>query len=178
MKRSISLIISIALLSISITLQAQESHTLRVKVDDLISKWDEEAINLASYEGLNKFCLNKEYRYETIDLLRDIHHYDSVLYERAVIAQQKSKDHEIKKLMKEIEKFEKKYSMNEFIEFLRDECYARNDLEKHREELKAEVGANSYDSQVYIVELELQKYINHITKRLDNIREHVDHLIE
>lgn len=171
-------IISILLLLVLLPVHSQESHELRVKIDELISKWDEEALNLESYEGLSKFCLDKEYRYSTIDLLREIHHFDSVLYERALIAQQKSNDHEIKQLIKEIEKFEKKYSMNEFISFLRDECSARSDIEKHKEELKAEVAQNSYDSQVYLVELELQKYIHHITKRLDNIKMHVDHLIE
>lgn len=157
------------------SLQGQEL-TLGQKIDSLTYAWDEEEEELETYEGLIRFCTDVEYRNHKIELLNEIHHVDSVLYERAKIAAKRSKDHEIDKLIKEIEKFERKYSMRSFLQFLRAECKAEKSLEKESDELSTEFGSESYDGQVYLIEVEMQKYIKHITKRMDHIRKHVHHL--
>ncbi len=158
--------------------QEEDVKEIKKKIDELTYGWDLEAVNLESYEGLGKFCSNAEYRYSIIDMLNEIHHYDSVLYERAKKASEVSNDKELIKLIKDIEKFEEDYSMKDFISFLRDECNARKSVEKDSENLKAEVAEESYDEQVYLIELECTKYIKHITTRVDKIRDHVHHLVD
>lgn len=170
--------ISIIAILIAWCLPAQEndSPTLGTAIDDLTFSWDLEADNLNSYDGLSKFCVDVDYRLEVIELLNEIHHYDSVLYDRLVKASRFNHDKEIEKTLKEIAKFEDKYSMKSFIHFLHEECNYRNDIEKNAKEAKNDIGENSYDGQIYIVETELNKYIKHVTKRVDHIREHVHHL--
>lgn len=158
--------------------EAEGAEEIREKIDELTFKWDNEAVTLQTYSGLTQFCEDKDYRYEIMGLLRDIHHYDSVLYERAKKASQVSSDRELKKLMKDIEDFEKDYSMRDFIVFMKKDCRARSEIERNSEELRSNVAEESYDNQVYIIETELHKYVKHITKRVDKVREHVHHLVK
>ena len=109
-------------------------------------------------------------------MLKEIHHYDSVLLDRLNRASRFSKDKKITKVLKDIAAFEEDYSMNEFIAFLFDECQGIQEIEKNREDLEDEIGQESYDGKRYIIETELAKYIHHITKRVDVIRDHVHHL--
>lgn len=160
----------------SVFAQEDDQKTLGTVIDDLTYEWDLEADNLNNYEGLSRFCVDKEYRLNVIDLLNDIHHYDSVLYDRLVKAARFNDDREINKTLKEIAKFEEEYSMKKFIHFLHEECIVRSDIEKNAEDLRNDIGSSSYDGQIYIVETELNKYIKHITRRMDHIREHVHHL--
>ncbi|MEQ8237570.1 MAG: hypothetical protein RIA69_00080 [Cyclobacteriaceae bacterium] len=166
------------LLLSSFALKAQENReTLGKKISDITFKWDLESIALNSYEGLLTFCNDKEYRYGVIDLIKEIHHYDSVLYDRLKKANRLGgSNKEINRAIKEIEKFEKEYSARNFIAFLREECISASYIEKNSKELKNELASESYDGQILIVENLLNKYIKHITKRLDHIREHVQHL--
>lgn len=158
---------------------AQDSTTeasLGKTIQDLTYNWDLEADELDSYASLQKFCASPEYREEIITLLKDIHHYDSVLYDRLSKASRFSKDREIEKTLEEIEKFEKEYDMRSFLHFLHEECVRSKDVERKADELKNDIGANSYDGQIYLIETELTKYIKHITKRVDHIRDRVNHL--
>jgi len=166
------------LLLSSLALKAQESgETLGRKISDITFKWDLESIALNSYDGLLTFCNDKEYRYGVIDLMREIHHYDSMLYDRLIKANRiSSSNKEINRAIKEIEKFEKEYSAKKFIAFLREECMNASDIEKNSRDLKNELASESYDGQILIIENLLNKYIKHITKRLDHIRKHVQHL--
>ena len=175
--KKINSILFLLFLVISLKSNAQQDTlSLGQTIDLLVNSWDEEAVMLESYTGLRQFCKDINYRTRIITLLQDIHHQDSVLYERAKIASKKTKDHEVFKLIEEIESFEKEYTMKEFIHFLHIECDAQSDLERHKKELKTEVAEESYDSKVYVLEVELRKYIHHITKRVDNIQVHVHHL--
>jgi len=173
MKQSIVFLFT---LTLSISAYSQDDNTLGQTIDELTYQWDMEAKGLNNYQGLTDFCVNKEYRLGMIGLLNDIHHYDSVLYDRAVKAQRFKKSKEIDKLLKDISKFEEKYSMKSLIHFLHDECNARKAIEKDSDESKNDFGSNSYDGQIYIVETELNKFVKHITKRVDHIRKHVHHL--
>lgn len=163
---------------ISLAIYAQESDpvTIGAAVDKITASWDKESKTLNNYEGLSQFCDDQEYRNQIINLLNDIHHYDSALYKKLVAAQRRKHDKEIEKTLEEIAKFEEKYSMKGFIHFLHEECKSQKDIEKHSKESKNDIGENSYDGQIYIIETELNKYIKHITKRVDNIQKHVHHL--
>lgn len=171
--KKIALTYILSIMSISCFSQGE---TLGQKIDELTYEWDTKSIALNSYEGLGKFCDKKEYRGELVTLLNDIHHYDSVLYQRLLKAARRKKSKDISKAIDEIEKFETEYSMKKFIHFLHEECNDRKDIEKHAKDLKSEIGSESYSGQVYIVENELNKYIKHITTRVDHIRKHVHHL--
>ena len=149
---------------------------IRDVVDKITYNWDTEAEKLSSYEGLTEFCLDQTYRYATIDILKDIHHYDSLLYKKLVKAKRTSHNHEITQTMKEIEVFEEKYTTKNFVHFLKGDCDARKNIEEKSEALRKDSGEGSYDGQVYVLEVELGRYVHHITKRVDNIREHVHHL--
>jgi alkyl hydroperoxide reductase subunit AhpF len=108
--------------------------------------------------------------------MSEIHHFDSLLYEKALVAQSRSDDKEIKKLIKEIEGFEGKYSFRDFIHFLKEECDGLKKLEKNSKDLNTATGEESLDGQIYIIEVEMQRYVKHLTKRVDHIRKHVHHL--
>lgn len=165
----------VLLLTGPVMLYAQ-GETVTKKIDELTTNWDIESKSLNSYEGLTKFCTDTQYRTHLIELLGSIHHYDSMMYERLVQASRRSDDKEINKTLKDIRDFEGKYSMKAFVHFLHTECNDRADIEKHAKELRSEVGSESYSGQIYLVEIELNKYIKHITSRMDNIRKHIDHL--
>lgn len=153
-----------------------QDETLGQKIDELTYQWDLKSKELNSYEGLSEFCQDQAYRDDFVIMLNDIHHYDSVLYQRLLKAARISDSKEISKAIKDIEKFEDGYSMKKFIHFLHDECIDRNDIEKHAKELKSEIGSESYSGQIYILENELNKYVKHITTRVDHIRKHAHHL--
>lgn len=169
-------ILTALLLLTSIILTAQDMETLGKKIDELTYAWDLESDNMDDYDGMLKFCSDREYRLEVIGMLKDIHHYDSVLLERLQKAVRFSKNKEVKKTLKDISKFEEEYSMKVFIDFLYDECQGISELERNRDDLEDEIAQESYDGRRYVLETELAKYIHHITKRVDVIREHVHHL--
>jgi hypothetical protein len=168
-------VVSIVLL-LSVTGFAQDKETLGKKIDEITFAWDLEQDKLDEYDGMLKFCGDKTYRLEVIALLHDIHHYDSVLIERLQKAVRFSKNKEIEKTLQDIEKFEAEYSMKEFVKFLFDECQGIYELEKNKNDLQDEIGEESYGGRKYVLETELARYIHHITKKVDLIRDHVHHL--
>jgi hypothetical protein len=153
-----------------------QEENIGEKIDQLTYAWDRESVVMEDYEGMVKFCSQQEYRYEVIQLLKDIHHYDSVLYDRLSKANRFSQNKEIERTLKDIAAFEEEYSMTEFIQYLYDECQLIYELETNREELENDITYESYSGRRYLIETELGKYIRHIRKRVDVIREHVHHL--
>lgn len=145
-------------------------------IDDITFSWDIKADELNDYGGFSQFCLDADYRNEVLTLLRDIHHYDSVLYDRLSKAARFSHNHELKKTIQDIEEFEDEYSMRNLVKFLKDECALRKDIEHEADALKNEIGYESYDGKIYLIETQLNKFMKHITKRVDKIRDHVHHL--
>lgn len=166
MRRSI---FTTALALFGASLFAQES--VGAKLEELTLKWDGEAEKLATYEGLGEFCSIKPYREEMVETLRGIHHYDSVLYQIVAKKARFGGDSEMKKTLKDIEKLESEYSIRDFLTFLHEECNARNDIERN-----ARRTGEDKDGEAYLLETELAKYVKHITKRIDVVREHVHHL--
>ncbi len=168
--------LSIIGLVLSISIFGQEGETIGKTIDDLTYAWDLESTKLDKYDGFRKFCGDAAYRGEIIEILNNIHHYDSILYDRLSQTQRFKHSKEIAKTLKDIRKFEKEYDMKSFLTFLKDECVGVNDIEKHKKDLVDEIGQESYDGRKYILITEIAKYIHHITKRVDLLREHVHHL--
>lgn len=162
---------------LSLTSIAQdEQERLDDKIDDVTYEWDLEADKLATYEGLLLVCGDQEYRSKVISLLNDIHHLDSVLYDVLLKVSKTSDDKEVKKTLKDIQKFEEEYGTKQFVHFMNSECKASREIEKNSKDTRNQVGENSYSGQVYVLETELFKYVKHVTHRVDKIRLHVHHL--
>lgn len=160
------------LLLVSFTSIGQRKLNIVEVIDKLRYKWDESAIGLKSYQGIQEFCSNKTYQKETIELLDAIHHWDTTLY---YIVQEKfdtSKDKEAELTLRDIEKLETEYSTVKFKEFITNEC---NELKIIHESFDKET-VRKYEKDIRSFEKELYKYINSITYRIDIIDEHIHHL--
>lgn len=177
MKKLMTLLGVSTMLLFPLLIAAQEEGRLDDKIDELTYKWDLEADKLSSYNGLISLCEDKAYRTEIFDLLKQIHHYDTVLYNVLLgLAEKKHHDKEVDKTIKDIKKFEEEYDLHAFIEFMREECKAMQEIEKKADDTRNEVGLTSYSSQTYMLETELYKYVMHVTAKVDKIRKHVHHL--
>ena len=148
-----------------------QSEGLGSKMETLINTWDQEAKKLSTYEGLSNFCTNQAYRDETISTLKGIHHYDSILYDIIAKKARFGDNAEMKKTLKDIAKVESELSIRSFLVFLQEECNARKEIENN-----ARKTGEDKDAEVYMLETELAKYVKHITKRIDTIRDHIHHL--
>lgn len=169
-------LLTIIMASLVILILAQENEPLEQKIDNITYDWDLKAKDIDNYEGLSKFCVSADYRKEIVTLLKAIHHYDSVLYHRLSKMVRYSDNNEVEKTLKDIERFEEGYSIKEFIHFLHNECDRRKEIEHNADKSKNDIGAESYDGQIYLVETELDKFIKQVTRRIDNIRKHLHHL--
>lgn len=158
------------LFTLSFSALAQYEN-VETKLEELITKWDLEAESLSSYEGLTQFCMDKNYITEIIRTLKDIHHYDSVLYQKIAEKEKVEGSREMKKTLEDIIKFENGYTIKDFLIFLKEECVARSTIEKN-----AKQTGEDKDGEAYVLETELVRYVKHITKRVHVIRRHIHHL--
>ena len=151
---------------------AQEESSIVKVIDNLTVRWDETAIKLKNYQGIQEFCLTPTFKEETIDLLNSIHHWDTTLY---FIVQNKfdaSKDKEAEATLQDIEKLETEYSTENFKVFIQQEC----GMLKVIEESFSQETIKKYEKDIRSFEKELVQYVNSITYRIDIIDVHVHHL--
>lgn len=161
------IVLFIAVLS---NLRAQESEKNIIEIiDDLTVQWDEEAKELETYNGLQKYCRDKAYRDNTVLLLNTIHHYDSSLYKIVTDKYANNQDPEAKATLDDIETLELDYATKRFLNFLRRECMTFNDNENNK-------NIEGYDEMVAEIEAEMVDYVEAITKQIDMVDEHVHHL--
>lgn len=167
-------ILFVSLLFIGSLISAQEKSDTEVAktIDNLRYAWDDEALNLETYKGLGEFCGNSQYRKRIINMLDDIHHYDTLLYGIVIRKFNANSDPEAKATIDDIETLEVDYTTKSFRRFIHKECNTYNEIENN---LGAEGGAE-YKKEVKGLEDELKKYVVAITKRIDVIDEHVHHL--
>lgn len=141
-------------------------------IDNLTVRWDETAIKMKNYQGIQEFCLSQNYQDVTMQLLDEIHHWDTTLY---FIVQEKfdtDQDKEAKATLEDIEKLETEYSTINFKAFVQSEC---DQLKIIEESFDSET-VKKYEKDIRSFERELVKYINSITYRIDIIDEHIHHL--
>ncbi len=156
----------------TLTVGAQQQENIVAVIDDLTVRWDQGAINLKTYQGIHEFCLDAAYQAETIELLDEIHHWDTTLY---FIVQQKfdtSKDKEAAATLEDIERLESEYSTINFKKFIQDECTQLKIIEDSFDQETT----RQFEKDIRQFEKELQKYVNSITFRIDIIDEHIHHL--
>ena len=141
-------------------------------IDDLTVRWDETAIKMKNYHGIQEFCLTEEYRKSTINLLDNIHHWDTTLY---FIVKEKfdtNKDKEAAATLEDIEKLETEYSTANFKKIITDECGMLKVIQDNFDQETVK----QYEKDIRKFEKELVKYLNSITYRIDIIDEHIHHL--
>ncbi len=149
--------------------------TIEETYDRLTAQWLKISDVLKDYQGLSEFCVDPDFRSYTKEVLTQIHHYDSVVLDflnepgtEALIGH-----HEYKKTMKDISKFEGKYSIKAFYDFLNESCITRNGLERDRDELELNSGIDSYDGQIVVLQADVNKFLKHIDRRVVAIDEHL-----
>lgn len=165
-------ILVILYLIASISGYTQEKPGIVTVIDNLTLRWDQGAINLKTYQGIQEFCLDASYQSDVIELLDEIHHWDTTLY---FIVQQKfdaKKDKEAAATLSDIEKLESEYSTINFKTFIQDECTQLKVIEDSFDQATIK----QYEKDIRQFEKELIKYVNSITFRIDIIDEHIHHL--
>lgn len=165
-------LVLISLLFSSLFSFAQDENNIVETVDALTLKWDNQALSLKTYMGLQTYCSTKPYRDETIALLNEIHHYDTLLYGIVQRKYAESEDQEAKLTLKDIKKLEGEYTTKNFKAFIHRECNGVNEIERNY----GKAHGSTYEKEVKKLEKELRKYVESITERIDIVDEHIHHL--
>ncbi len=156
----------------SVSVMAQTDSEVAKTIDKLRYAWDDEAEKLETYEGLGNFCSESTYRKKIINMLDEIHHYDTLLYGIVTRKFNANQDAEAKATIEDIETLEVDYTTLSFKKFVHKECNTYNEIENNLGAAKGK----EYEKEVKALEEELIKYVDAITKRIDIIDEHVHHL--
>lgn len=166
----------VLLLALTFRSYAQESNEeLVATLDELTADWDREAANLKTYDGLKQFCKTQTYRYKITGLLKDIHHYDSVLYKVVTAKFEANRNELAAATLADIKKLESEYTTKAFLKFEHNECRTFNNIEQYYKNNKESKG---YKKEVKAIEKELSKYVKTVTNQIDLIDEHSHHLDE
>ncbi len=166
---ALTILLCSALSSLS---QENESEDIVKVIDDLTIKWDNQALELKTYKGLQVYCSTKPYRDKTVRLLDKIHHYDTLLYGIVSRKYKDGKDSEASATLDDIKKLESDYTTKNFKAFIHRECNGVNEIERNF----GRQGGSQYEKEVKKLEKELSKYVESITNRIDIIDEHIHHL--
>ena len=159
--------------------QSSEKGNILDRFDEVVGSWDEEAKKLSLYAGLSDYCMVRSYKDQINDILNGLHHYDSIIYRNLKQKEKNESSHELKVSIKQIEDFEVHYKPKMFLKRINRECALRKTLEsEYKKGIDNDLGEQSYDEMVVIVESDLRKYIKHITKLVDHIKKHSHHLLE
>jgi len=169
-------LINVFFINITLAQEDEDPKTLEYHFEELNALWHELEPGLEDYEGFKRYCSDKEYKYTINDVIRKIHHYDSIVLSKVNDASYEMDQKERKKILKEISKFETKYSTHQFLKTLKRECHERHEIEHDKKDTKNDFADNSYSGQIIILESELFKYSRQITKRIEHINKYLHHL--
>ena len=157
----------------------QSDVSLRDQFDNITESWLARSKEMRSYDGLRTYCLVTPVRSEVDARIKEIHHYDSLilgqLNDPTIYLAASSKEQ--KKTYKDLYQMELEYSYKGFRSTMANVCEYRRDIEKNAAKLRNGMGDNSYDAKVLMIELEVEKYLNHIDKLVRRIDDHL-HVIE
>ena len=143
--------------------------------DELTTDWVELSDVLKTYEGLSEFCVNQEFRDYSMSLLASIHHVDSIVLDflKEPATERVIGTHEYHATLKEIHKMEIEYSSWEFMNFLRESCLERKELEKNKRDQGPATAQSGFDGEILVLETSLNKYLKHVDKRVRNMGDHI-----
>lgn len=162
----------------NLTAYGQEEYdiNLAIEFDMVDADWHALAKTMNNYEGFQEYCENPQFKKQVEEALLNIHYLDSLILNKLTDYTYIMDEKERASSLKEISKFETKYSVKRFTKTLKEECHERHNIEHNKKKTKKEFGINSYDGQKLVLEVELQSYINHITKLVDHIDRHAHHI--
>jgi len=151
-----------------------DKESLEKEFDAVAKEWHQLSEKIDNYDGLGDYCTNDAFKNQVLASIQRIHHFDSLIMDKLKSPTFVHENlREERKTLKNVEEFESEYSIPSFVKHLKKECHDRHEIEKNRKKTLNEVGSESYSGQVYLVELELYKYIHHIDKRLLHIEKHL-----
>lgn len=151
---------------------AQRIYKMVEVVDRLRYDWDKTAIALKDYQGIQNFCADVENQQATLELLDEIHHWDTTLYFVVKAKFADSKNREAAATLRDIETLETDYTTLKFKEFILSEC---NEIKSIRENFR-DMTVKEYEKDIRKFEKELVNYLTIITSRIDVVDEHMHHL--
>ncbi|MEP2023965.1 MAG: hypothetical protein ABJH98_08240 [Reichenbachiella sp.] len=173
MKNIVSTLVLIIIVSLQLVAQKKANDIVFI-VDELRTAWDIEALKMESYEGMKEYCHSKPYRNNVLDLLRQIHHYDTTLYFTVTDKYDANADAAAKETLDDIMTLEVEYTNKKFVAFLKKECDKVISIEKNL----AKKDSGGFDKDIAALEEELIQYIDAVTERVDLVDEHIHHLKE
>lgn len=143
--------------------------------DVVMDNWLERSELLKTYAGVNEYCQNPQFRKSVDRLLKEIHTYDSLIMQKMEdpTAYFSWDSKEEKKTLKDVHELEEEYGLEAFVNHMREICTFRNDIEKDAENLRKQVGIESYDGQVLLIETDMEKYLKKIDKLVVRVDEHL-----
>ena len=172
MAQCIKFLTVLFVLSLNLTVSAQRKYKIVEIIDNLRYDWDQTAISLKDYQGIQNFCETEDHRKKTLELLDAIHHWDTTLYFVVKEKYDQTKDKEAEATLKDIERLESNYTTINFKEFIQQECDQLKVIHDHFDEQTVK----DYEKAIRKFEKELIFYLNSITDRVDIVDEHIHHL--
>lgn len=179
--QKLSLLLALTLI-LAIDLRAQvegedeDFDSIVQHFDELDEEWHGIEPTLDNYEGIHTYCSQRDYKAKVLGILGKLHHYDTVIVNKMNDPLYTVDPKERNKILKQIRKFEEDYSIPKFIKKLDQECHERHDVEHDKKYSKNDFADRSYDGQKLIIELEIKKYMKHITNKIDWIDKYLHHL--
>ncbi|MEQ8470394.1 MAG: hypothetical protein RIC35_04380 [Marinoscillum sp.] len=170
MKTYLATILSLFLIS---KLTAEPFATEK-RILNLSKSWHINMITLTNYEGLKDFCSNDKLRQDMFNQLAEIHYYHNLLEIDLKTSNYIHSNRTIKRILRHIEKLERKYHPEDFEGFFEEQCSLQSKIENNASHYGAGFGTHSLGSKVYAQEVEMYRYLKQLTRRINKIKEHVE----
>lgn len=143
----------------------------------LLSKsWHNKMMKLTDSKGLKSFCSNDVLRQDILNQLAEIHYYHNLLENDLKTSEYNHSKNTIKRILRHIDKLERKYHPEEFVAFFGEQCFLQSKIQKNSSHYGAGFGTHSLGGKVYTQEVEMYRYLRQLTKRIHKIKEHVEDL--
>lgn len=172
MKKIFSVLLLVPFLSVG---QSAIEPALEDQFDVVAKEWITKSSYLKTFQGVNEYCQNPTFRKSVDRLLTSIHQYDSLILHKMedpteYLSWNKKEE---KRTFADVHQLEELYGMSSFIDYMREACVFRNEIEKNAESLRNGVGYESYDSKVLLLETDMARYLKKIDKLILKIDDHL-----
>ncbi len=174
MTRFVSLLLPLVMF-FTISHSTAQEIAIEERFDVLAGDWLEMSGRLKTYQGIQDFCATGPLRLELFHLLKEVHHYDSLI----LFSINDQQDYlswnpkEEKKTFKDINELETEFSQTQFIAHMRETCAFKKEIETHKNELKNGIGVESYDGKILLLETQIRRYLGKIDKLVLKMDDHL-----
>ncbi|MEP1035560.1 hypothetical protein [Ekhidna sp.] len=152
-----------------------EPYRVEKKIIVLSANLDVEMMALSRYRNLKIFCNDDSYRRTIFSLLDQIHEYHDMLEADLQSTTYNHSKHTITRILKHMDRLDSKFNSDDFTEFFSDQCSFQSRIEKYSDHYKAGFATHSYGGKVYAQEVVMYRYLKRLTRRVKNIKKHVEH---